>query len=124
MTADPYGARVRALFAHPAHAGCLDDAVTVRLSDQDVRVCLCAIADAGIIRALRFEAWGCPHFIAASEDFCAAYEGRDVAALLDFRAADLMQSVSVPVEKTGRILVLEDAVRALGQSLRDATNLN
>lgn len=124
MSGDPYSAAVRALFASPAHAGCLDNAVTVHVSDQDVRVCLCAIMADGVVSALRFKAWGCPHVIAASEAFCAAYEGREAAELLEFRAGDLMQSLSVPVEKTGRILVLEDAVRALGNSLRDAAELN
>jgi len=124
VSADPYGLQVRALFADPKHAGCLHDAVTVRLADSEVRLRLWATAAAGRIDALRFRAWGCPHLIAACEAFCAACEGRDTADLLEFRASDLMQTLSVPVEKTGRILVLEDAVRALGTSLRDAANLD
>ena len=122
MSADPYGKRVRALFAEPAHAGCLQDAVSVQIDDQGVRLCLCAKQENGEVRALRFRAWGCPHMIAAAEAFCRDYEGRQIVDLLEFSATGLMQSLPVPVEKTGRILVLEDAVRALGTSLRDTRN--
>ena len=119
MTQDPYSDRVRELFARPAHAGCVAGGRNVRLDDQGVRLCLCAQADGGTIEALRFRAWGCPHLIAAAEAFCADFEGRAATELLDFGASGLMESLSVPVEKTGRIMVLEDAVRALGTSLCD-----
>ncbi len=114
MSADPYSKRVRELFDAPAHAGHLDGASSVEVSEQGVRVRLYAKIEDGEARALRFRVWGCPHAIAAAEAFCAGYEGRAVADLLDFSASDLMQSLSVPVEKTGRILVIEDAVRSLG----------
>ena len=122
MTTDPYGERVRELFSQPAHAGCIAGARSVRLEDQGVRLCLCAQADGGTIRTLKFRAWGCPHLIAAAEAFCEGFEGRPVAELLEFGASGLMESLSVPIEKTGRILVLEDAVRALGKSLGDQSN--
>lgn len=124
MIFDPYSDRVRELFAAPRHAGCLEEGISVRVDDQDVRICLCARAGAGVIETLRFRAWGCPHVIAASEALCRAYEGRDVADLLEFSASALMESLSVPTEKTGRILVLEDAVRSLGKSLRDSAKSN
>ncbi len=105
---------MRALFDAPAHAGSLDGASSVEVSDQGVRIRLYAKIEDGEARALRYRVWGCPHAIAVAEAFCAGYEGRPVADLLDFSASDLMQSLSVPVEKTGRILVIEDAVRSLG----------
>ncbi len=117
MSADPYSARVRALFADPVHAGQLADAAGALLEDQGVRIAFSAQLAAGRIEALRFQAWGCPHVIAAAEAFCADYEGRNVAELLDFSTSGLMQSLSVPVEKTGRILVIEDTVRLLAQEL-------
>ena len=67
---------------------------------------------------MRFLAWGCPHVIAAAESVCAGYEGRAVTDLETFDVAELMQSLSVPVEKSGRIIVIEDAVRSLGATLR------
>ena len=109
------------MFANPAHAGCLDDGVRAQADDQEVRLCLCARQEGDRVGELRFKAWGCPHLIAAAEAFCADYEGRAAAELLEFRGFGLMQSLPVPVEKTGRILVLEDAVRALGARLRQTT---
>ena len=68
---------------------------------------------------MAFRAYGCPHLIAAAEAACAELEGRDAVELLEFPASDLMQSLSVPVEKTGRILVLEDAIRSLGRVITE-----
>lgn len=122
MSADPYGARVRALFEHPDHAGNLDRARQVLVEDQGVRLALAADVDRGRIRALRFRAYGCPHVIAAAEALCRRYEGRPAAELEAFEAAELMRELPVPAEKTGRILVIEDAVRALGKTLRGASD--
>ena len=117
MSTDPYSARVRELFANPAHAGQLANAPGVLVEDQGVRVALSAQVAAGQIDTLRFQVWGCPHVIAAAEVFCTNVEGKTVADLLEFSVSGLMQSLSVPVEKTGRILVIEDTVRSLAQAL-------
>ena len=115
MSADPYSPLVREYFARPAHAGGLADGVTVIAEAQGIRVRLSGDEADGQIQALRFQAWGCPHLIAACECFCRCYEGKPTESLGDFLASDIMQNLPVPVEKTGRILVLEDAVRSLGQ---------
>ena len=121
MSSDPYSPLVRDYFARTQHAGELADAISVQHADQGVRIELRAKIEAGRIRALRFRAWGCPHLIAACESFCAEHERRAVRALADFESSDIMRKLSVPVEKTGRILVLEDAVRLLGRAIRDAS---
>lgn len=119
MTNDPYSEQVRALFAGPDHAGDLENRDRrVQINEQGVRVALAADIDHDIIVSLRFRAWGCPHLIAAAEAFCRAFEGRPVSALQAFGAAEIMQTLPVPREKLGRILVLEDAVRALEKSAR------
>ena len=115
MNSDPYSEKVRALFGDPAHAGVIEDAVSVEIEDQGVRIALFAVVTATTLERLGFLAWGCPHLIAAAEGFCRDFEGKQPADLLEFSSADLMQSLSVPVEKTGRILVLEDAARSLGK---------
>jgi len=112
--ADPYSAEVRRLFADPAHAGRLDDGTSVRLAAQGIDLELSMRRQGDRIAALRFRARGCPHLIAAAEATCRDYEGRPVATLRDFRAAPVIASLPVPIEKTGLILVLEDAVRSLG----------
>jgi NifU-like protein involved in Fe-S cluster formation len=121
MSADPYSARVRALFAGPAHAGTLAAAQRVYVAEQGVRIELSATLRKGSIHSLRFRAWGCPHVIAATELLCAQFEGRSAAAQAAVKAADLMQSLAVPVTKSGRILVVEDAARALGAALRETS---
>ncbi len=121
MSADPYSRAVRELFAAPAHAGQLDGGQAVSLDTPDVRLRLAAEAEGGTVSAMRFRAWGCPHVIAAAEAACASLEGKPVAGLLEFSASGLMDNLPVPVEKTGRILVLEDAVRSLGRRFRDGT---
>ncbi len=117
MSSDPYSAIVRELFADPAHVGPLANAVSVLVEDQGIRIAFSAEVAEGRIGALRFQAWGCPHVIAAAEVFCANHEGKTALDLLEFSVSGLMQSLSVPVEKTGRILVIEDAVRSLAQAL-------
>jgi NifU-like protein involved in Fe-S cluster formation len=121
VSVDPYSSLVRRLFAAPVHAGELDDAIVVDLDEQGVRLRLEARLAGDTIEALRFRARGCPHVIATAESLCAGYEGRPAADLLEIRASDLMERLSVPVQKTGRILVIEDAVRSLGQAIRDGS---
>ena len=119
MTSDPYGERVRELFAGLDHAGDLEKpSARVHIDGQGVRIALAARYDEDIIESLRFRAWGCPHLLAATEAFCREFEGRPVASLQAFSAAEIMQTLPVPREKLGRILILEDAVRSLGQSVR------
>ena len=119
MSADPYSATIRALFAHPAHAGELKGGQSVLVETAEVRLELAARTSGGRVETLRFRAWGCPHVIAAAEAACSRLEDAAIGELLEFSAVDLMDKLPVPVEKTGRILVLEDAVRSLGQVLRD-----
>ena len=121
MSADPYGRTVRELFANPRHAGDLTNATVVQLAKQGIRLQLAARESDGRIESLRFLAYGCPHVIAACEQFCRTFEGHPIAAVDGFLAADIMRDLSVPVEKTGRILVVEDAVRALGRKMIGAT---
>jgi NifU-like protein involved in Fe-S cluster formation len=63
----------------------------------------------GIIHAARFLAFGCPHTIAVSA-WVAEHAGGPMsrAALLE-NVQDLSQRFAVPVEKRGRLLIIEDA---------------
>ncbi len=117
MGADPYSPLVRKLFAAPAHvaasAGVPDDADTAFVEGQGVSIRLNASARDGDVVDLRFRARGCPHFLAACEWLCQRYSGRAVTELDVFKPAEIMQTLSIPAAKSARILVLEDAVRAL-----------
>jgi nitrogen fixation NifU-like protein len=119
MSADPYNSTVRAYFAAPLHCGDIPDGPAGYFEDQGLRIRLSANVVDGVVAALRFRAWGCPHVIAAAEAVCRQFEGRPIADLEQFETDQIMQDLAVPVEKTGRILVLEDTVRSLGQAIQD-----
>ena len=121
MSVDPYSPAVRKLFAMPEHVGDVDDGESAFVDDQGVRVRLSARAEGRNIGKMRFRAWGCPHLIAAAEWLCDYYEGRAISALEDFPHAPIMENLAIPTEKTGRILVLEDTVRSLGQKFGDGS---
>ncbi len=132
MDADTYSEEVRRLFAAPAHAGDLPPggsrmaAAEASASAAGCRVRLAAREEAGRLTAMRFRAFACPHLLAAAEAFCAETEGQPVTALLEPRVPALMERLAVPVEKTGRLLLLEDAAKALARELmaagEDGTN--
>jgi NifU-like protein involved in Fe-S cluster formation len=119
MIFDPYNPMVREYFENPEHAGDVQNGAIGYFEDQGMRIRLSAKVDDGEITRLRFRAWGCPHVIAASEAFCRQFEGCPIADLNRFETGSIMQALAVPVEKTGRILVLEDTVRSLGQAIQD-----
>lgn len=123
MGAEGYQEEVRQLFARPAHAGDLPPggprraAAEASESAAGCRVRLSASAEADRLIAVRFRAFACPHLLAAAEAFCAEVEGQPVTALLEPRVPALMERLAVPVEKTGRLLLLADAAEALARKL-------
>jgi NifU-like protein involved in Fe-S cluster formation len=119
MNNNPYNLAVRACFGSPDHAGDAAGDIVAFFEDQGMRIRLSANVSKSTITELRFLAWGCPHVIAAAEMFCRQYEGRPVAELELFETDQIMQDLAVPVEKTGRILVLEDTVRSLRAAIQD-----
>jgi NifU-like protein involved in Fe-S cluster formation len=74
----------------------------------------------GIIQAARFLAFGCPHTIAVSAWVVQhAVGGRVSLATLPERVQDLSERFAVPVEKRGRLLIIEDAwVAAVNAALQ------
>jgi NifU-like protein involved in Fe-S cluster formation len=63
----------------------------------------------GIIRDVRFLAFGCPHTLAVSAWVAEQAVGRDARAVLPESVEDLNERFAVPVEKLGRLLIIEDA---------------
>ena len=65
-----------------------------------------------VVAAAAFQAFGCPHTVAAASVVADWLEGRPVGAArtLDVRA--LCAGLEVPVEKLGKLLRIEDAVAA------------
>ena len=68
------------------------------------------------IEAVRFEAYGCPHCIAAGSWLSERLIGLDRDQLRGWRWRDADQALQFPLEKRGRLLILEDAVHALSEA--------
>ena len=118
-----YNDSVVARFNKPPHAGVLSPGPgtahhgRAEESPRGPRVLLSCRIDSDRLTQLRFSAWGCPHLIAAAELLCEELELRTVAELDDYDIGNIHKVLAVPVEKTGRILMLEDALEALKASL-------
>jgi hypothetical protein len=63
----------------------------------------------GAVSAVRFLAFGCPHTIAVAAWLAEQAAGRPVAPQLPDSVQVLRDRFAVPVEKTGRLLIIEDA---------------
>ena len=64
---------------------------------------------AGLIRAARFLAFACPHTIAVAAWVAEYAVGQDLRTALPESVQNLSESFAVPVEKRGRLLIIEDA---------------
>jgi nitrogen fixation NifU-like protein len=66
----------------------------------------------GVVTGARFRAFGCPHTIAAASWLTEHLPGRPLDSAMPVPILDLGQLLEVPTEKLGRLLVVEDALRA------------
>jgi len=123
---DPYSPQTRRYFENPAHAGDLAGDYTTsavaQASESDGGACVqlaIGLRD-GKLAECRFRIFGCPHLIAAAEWLCSESEGRTFSALSRFQAGECMKILGIPVDKTGRVLLLEDTIRLLTDKLARA----
>lgn len=63
----------------------------------------------GSVQAVRFRAFACPHTIAVSAWLAEAAQGGALQAKLPESVQALRDRFEVPVDKMGRLLVIEDA---------------
>ena len=61
------------------------------------------------VRAARFLAFGCPHVIAVADWVAQTAAGSEATPSLPEDVQSLRERFDVPIEKTGRLLVIEDA---------------
>jgi nitrogen fixation NifU-like protein len=90
-------------------AGRRDHGAEFRIS---ARIAGDRIADA------RFEAYGCPHCVAAGSFLTTTQVGADRQRLEQWSWREIAQLLQVPTSKRGRLLILEDAVRAMAADCR------
>lgn len=115
-----YSATVVDHFEHPRNGGRFEAGEGVirgtagSVAQGTMFVLSARVAD-NRIEAVRFEAYGCPHCIAAGSWLSERLVGLDRDQLRAWRWRDADQALRFPLEKRGRLLILEDAVCKLGE---------
>lgn len=79
---------------------------------------LSAWVESDIATAVRFEAYGCPHCIAAGSWTTERISGRSMDEVATWSWREVAQALEIPPEKRGHLLLLEDAVRRLAEAGR------
>jgi NifU-like protein involved in Fe-S cluster formation len=115
-----YSALVIDHFERPRNVGAFnpaDDVVTGRAGrrDQGAEFVMSARIADDKIAAARFEAYGCPHCVAAGSWLSESLVGADRDRVSRWSWRDLAEALEVPTAKRGRLLILEDAMRALAE---------
>ena len=64
----------------------------------------------GAIHTVRYNVYGCPHTVAAAEWTAERLEGRPAGALDELSMRTCLEILGIPVEKLGKLLLLEDAL--------------
>ncbi|MFW2404733.1 MAG: iron-sulfur cluster assembly scaffold protein [Gammaproteobacteria bacterium] len=117
MNRDPrYSPAVARHFSRPVNVGPLggsgDNMFTGTAGRRDIgaHVRFEAEIEAGRILRVAFQAYGCPHTIAACSLATQGLEGAPAEALVGVDVDALRSALDVPVEKTGRLLIVQDAL--------------
>ncbi len=116
--ADLGGADMERLFQDlPAGGVIPDSAGTVLRGEaggpaEEVWVRFHLLVEGDIVKDARFEARGCPHTLATAAWLASGMPGRHRGEALRSGARAWARALRVPVEKLGRLLVIEDALRA------------
>jgi NifU-like protein involved in Fe-S cluster formation len=120
---DPrYGPEVRRLMATLAGSGSWpagERAIAVgRAGDreQGAEVVLYLRVTDGLVAEARFEAFGCPHLLAAASWLCDRLRGADRAGVDGWDWREAAKALAVPAAKFGRLLTLQDACRAAARN--------
>jgi len=113
-----YNSAVQRRFAAPTHARELPSGepglVAGEAEDRSLHVWVrfeLQIVD-GTVAAAGFQAFGCPHTIAAASVVAEWLEGRSVEAARKLDVQAVCAELEVPIEKRGKLLRIEDAVAA------------
>ena len=107
----------RQLFSELPGAGALPDGPGVirgeaRDADTQSWVRFHLRIEDGNVRDARFQALGCPHTLAVVAWLTGRLRGRALSGLELGTPAEWAETLAVPVEKLGRLLVVEDALQA------------
>ena len=120
---EDYNALVVEHFERPRNVGLIAAAANViegiagRI-DEGTQFKLTARIEGGHVVEARFEAYGCPHCIAAASHLTEQLRGATRGDLEQWSWRELASVLGIPTVKRGRLLILEDAVRALAADWR------
>ena len=114
----PYSSLVLDHFERPRNQGLWPAAPDVIVGSagsiqRGAQYTLSARLAGSTLQSLRFQAYGCPHVIASASWLTERVAGSSLLQLREWHWREAAEVLQVPVEKHGRLLVLEDAVRAL-----------
>ncbi|HEX2494161.1 MAG TPA: iron-sulfur cluster assembly scaffold protein [Steroidobacter sp.] len=123
LNALAYSERVLEHFERPRNVGVFTPGPDVAVGSAGepqtgVRFALCARITDARIAEIRFAAYGCPHCIAAGSWLTGRLIAANVADLESWSWREAADALTVPAQKRGRLLILEDAVRALAADWR------
>ena len=79
---------------------------------QDTWIRFHLAVEGDIVKAARFKAYGCPHTLKVADWLTRRLPGRTRKEGVPGTPASWAETLSVPVEKLGRLLVVEDALQA------------
>lgn len=110
-------------FDRPRNVGRLEPGPDVVVAgagerEQGVRFLASVRLAAGRIAEARFEVYGCPHCIAAASWLSERLVGCALPDLEAWSWREAVAALQIPPEKRGRLLILEDALRALAEAWR------
>jgi NifU-like protein involved in Fe-S cluster formation len=108
-----YSELTRRYFESPTNVGELSGAGVFRgvagNREQGTWVQFDLRCESGTLRAARFLAFACPHTIAVSAWLAEQSVGKAVMRTLPESVQELRDRFDVPVDKMGRLLIIEDA---------------
>jgi len=118
-----YSAQVIDHFDSPRNAGRLATAPDVVAAEagsrsQGTQFHLSARIAGNALSAVHFEAYGCPHCIAAASWLTEQLRDATIDCLDRWSWREAAEALAVPAEKRGHLLILEDAVRRLAEAWR------
>ena len=110
-----YPVAVTRRFNQPLHAGSLqhrNDAIIAQVGTRQrgASVRLWVVFHANRVSQVRFEVYGCPYFIAATEMLAEWSEGRTLDELSQWPWHSVQDELMMPASKRGTLLVLQKAL--------------
>ena len=116
MTGDTLSPLTREGFDRLAHGGSFPEGLPVvsgeaGREEAGTRVRFHLLLAGAVVAEARFQAYGCPHTLAVASWLAGELAGRRRENLLPGTPEDWARRFEVPVEKFGRLLVIEDALR-------------